>query len=60
MGYTFPMGLEPEQKIYRLYASNYIPRNFVIDRNGKVVLASVGYDPEEFDEMIKTIEKTLE
>ena len=27
---------------------------------GKVVLASVGYDPEEFDEMIKTIEKTLE
>ena len=31
-----------------------------IDRNGKVVLASVGYDPEEFDEMIKTIEKTLE
>ena len=60
MGYTFPMGLDPEQKIYRLYASNYIPRNFVIDRNGKVVLASVGYDPEEFDEMIKTIEKTLE
>ena len=51
---------ETHQTVYDRYASNYIPRNFVIDRNGKVVLASVGYDPEEFDEMIKTIEKTLE
>ena len=59
-GYTFPMGLDPSQTVYDRYASNYIPRNFLIDRNGKVVLASVGYDPEEFDEMIKTIEKTLE
>ena len=59
-GYSFPMGLDPSQTVYDRYASNYIPRNFVIDRNGKVVLASVGYDAEEFDEMIKTIEKTLE
>ncbi|MCD8276247.1 MAG: TlpA family protein disulfide reductase [Alistipes sp.] len=59
-GYTFPMGLDPSQTVYDRYASNYIPRNFLIDRNGKVVLASVGYDPEEFDEMISTIEKTLE
>ena len=59
-GYTFPMGLDPSQTVYDRYASNYIPRNFLIDRNGKVVLASVGYAPEEFDEMIKTIEKTLE
>lgn len=59
-GYSFPMGLDPSQTVYDRYASNYIPRNFVIDRNGKVVLTSVGYDPEEFDEMIKTIEKTLE
>jgi len=41
------------------YASNYIPRNFVIDRKGKVVLATVGYDEHEFEELIRTIEKTL-
>jgi hypothetical protein len=40
-------------------ASNYIPRNFVIDRKGKVVLATVGYDEHEFEELIRTIEKTL-
>lgn len=59
-GYTFPMGLDPSQTIYDRYASNYIPRNFLIGADGKVVLATVGYDTEEFDEMIKTIEKTLE
>ncbi|MBO7331206.1 MAG: redoxin domain-containing protein, partial [Alistipes sp.] len=26
-GYTFPMGLDPKQTIYKKYASNYIPRN---------------------------------
>ena len=59
-GCTFPMGLDPSQTTYDLYASNYIPRNFLIDADGKVVSASVGYDPEEFDQLIKTIEKILE
>lgn len=58
-GYGFPMGLDPEQNIYRLYASNYIPRNFLIDGEGKIVLASVGYDTDEFAKLIKTIEKTI-
>ena len=48
------------REIYDRYASNYIPRNFLIGADGKVVLATVGYDAEEFDEMIKTIEKILE
>ena len=58
-GYTFPMGLDPARTVYDRYASNYIPRNFVIDRKGKVVLATVGYDEHEFEELIRTIEKTL-
>ena len=59
MGYTFPMGLDPERKIYDLYASNFIPRNFLIDGEGKVVVASVGYEPEEFDALIQKIEEML-
>ena len=57
--YTFPMGLDPEQSIYKLYASNYIPRNFVVGKDGKVIFVSVGYTPEEFAEMIKVIEGAL-
>ena len=59
MDYTFPMGLDPDQKIFRRYAKNYIPRNFLIDAEGKVVLASIGYDKAEFEHLIQTIDKTL-
>ena len=59
MGYTFPMGLDPDQRIFRRYATNYIPRNFLINREGKVVLASIGYDKGEFAHLIKAIEKTI-
>ena len=59
MNYTFPMGLDPDQKIFRRYAKNYIPRNFLIGADGKVILASIGYDKDEFEHLIKTIEKTL-
>ncbi|MBR5864361.1 MAG: TlpA family protein disulfide reductase [Alistipes sp.] len=58
-GYTFPMGLDPKQTIYKKYASNYIPRNFVVGKDGKVIYTSVGYTPEEFAEMISAIEKAL-
>lgn len=58
-GYTFPMGMDADRAIYDLYASNFIPRNFLIDRDGKVVLATTGYEPEEFDQLLLTIEKTL-
>ena len=59
MGYTFPMGLDPDQKIFRRYAKNYIPRNFLVDAEGNIILASIGYDKAEFEHLIKTIEKTL-
>ena len=59
-GYSFPMGLDSARTVYDRYASNYIPRNFLIDKEGKVVLATVGYDDGEFDDLIRTIEKTLE
>ena len=58
-GYTFPMGLDPTQDIYKKYASNYIPRNFLIGRDGTVAFYGVGYDTKEFQHLISEIEKTL-
>ena len=43
--------------VYDRYATDYIPRNFLIDKQGKVILATVGYDDEEFDALIRTIAK---
>lgn len=58
-GYTFTMGLDPDRAIYDRFASNYIPRNFLIDQQGRVVLTSVGYEPEEFEAMIRKAEELL-
>lgn len=58
-GYKFPAGLDPEQAIYKLYASNFIPRNFVIDKQGNVAYLSVGYDEMEFAELIDAVAAEL-
>ena len=46
MGYTFHIGLDGDQSIYKKYASNYIPRSVVVGKDGKVVYVAVGYDEE--------------
>lgn len=58
-GYEFPMGLDTSREIFDRYASNYIPRNFLIDADGKVVSATVGFEKSEFEELIRSIEATL-
>lgn len=58
-GYTFPMGLDPDQSIFKLFATNYIPRNFLIGKDGKVKYVSVGYSAEDFAKLIDAIEQAL-
>lgn len=57
--YTFPVYLDPETKTYNLFASKYIPRNFVVGKDGNVKWTSTGFREEEFNEMIRLIEKEL-
>ena len=59
MGYTFAIGLDGDQSIYNNYATNYIPRCFVIDANGKVLYSGVGYDDAIAKEVEESIEKAL-
>lgn len=58
-GYTFPMGMDEDQSIYKMYAINYIPRNYLIDKDGKIVMTSVGYEEKEFNELIEKIESII-
>lgn len=57
--YTFPVYLDKDTKVYKLFASKYIPRNFVIGKDGKVKMATVGFNKKEFEKMIQLIEKEL-
>lgn len=59
MGYTFAVGLDGDQSIYRKYATNYIPRCWVIDSKGEVVYAGVGYDEAIAAEVQKALNKAI-
>lgn len=59
-GYTFPMGLDPDEKIFGRYAATAIPRNFLIGRDGRIVETLIGYEPEEFDALVARIGELLD
>jgi peroxiredoxin/HAMP domain-containing protein len=59
MGYTFGVGLDSDRAIYDLYASNYIPRTFIVNKQGKVVYRNAGYDETIAQEVNAAITKAL-
>ena len=56
---TMPFAPDPKREVFAKYATKYIPRNVIIDSDGKVLFQSVGYDPAEFAGMVKTIDSKL-
>ena len=56
--FTFPIYADKGKSIYKLFATKYIPRNYLIDQNGTVVYASSGFSMEEF-ELLKSKINTL-
>lgn len=58
-GYKFPMGLDTDKSLFTKFADRGIPRNFLIDRNGKVVKSVLGYEPDDFDALVKSIESEI-
>ena len=58
-GIVFNAGLDPNQDIYKQFATDFIPRNFLIDQNGKVVYTSIGYSEEKLNELVEMINELL-
>ena len=46
-----PFYPDPEREVYGQFAANTIPRNYVIDKAGKVVYASTGFNTDDFEEL---------
>ncbi|MES2810376.1 MAG: redoxin domain-containing protein [Bacteroidota bacterium] len=57
--YTFAMLPDKGKKIYSLYAKQMIPRNFILDENGKILYQSMGYSEREFNDMAALIADRL-
>jgi peroxiredoxin len=56
---SLPMAPDPKREIYGKYAQQYMPRNVVVGKDGKVKLASVGYTESDFQELVRTLEHEL-
>lgn len=41
-GLTFPVLLDPDNKIYKLYGLTGIPETFIIDKNGVILFKIIG------------------
>ena len=49
------MGFDPEGEIYALYATRYVPRNYLIDSDGRVISISAEPSPTQLDALLSTI-----
>lgn len=60
-GVTYPIGLDPKAAIFELYAEKDagITRNVIIGKDGRIIMLTRLYDPEEFKEMVKVIDDLL-
>ena len=57
--FTFPMLPDEGRKVFSLFATQYIPRNILLDENGKIIYQSTGYSPQEFDKLLTLLKKKL-
>lgn len=58
-GYTFPIFPDPKRDVFSLFAESQIPRNVLLDKEGKIIYQSIGYTPEEFTALIELVEDSL-
>ncbi len=57
--YTFLMLPDENRNIYKLYATQFIPRNVLIDEDGKIIYQSMGYSDKDFKELLDVIAQKL-
>lgn len=61
MKITYPLALDPEGKIYSLYAHprSGVTRNVLIDKTGKIVYLTRLFEEEEFGKLIEKVKEEL-
>jgi len=58
-GAGWPFAVDPDRTAFAAYAEAFIPRSYVIDRDGRIAYQSSGYDKKEFKAMIDVIAREL-
>jgi peroxiredoxin len=58
--YTLPFYPDADREIFSKYAKQNIPRNFIIDKDGKIAVASIGFKEDDFNKIIEKVNKLLD
>jgi peroxiredoxin len=58
--FSMPFVADPDRSIYKLFATQYIPRNVLIDKSGKIIFQNRGYTTQEFETIENLIAENLE
>ncbi len=57
--YDLPFYPDAKREIFSKYARQNIPRNFIIDKEGRIAVASIGFNKDEFSKIILQVEELL-
>ena len=58
-GFDLPMYPDEKRLVYSLFATQFIPRNYLIDAKGTIAYTSVGFGQDEFNKMLSKIDELL-
>lgn len=59
LGLKFALAGDPERKVYDVFAEGYIPRLYLIGKDGIIKYAAVGADEADVPALLKAIETAL-
>jgi cytochrome c-type biogenesis protein len=54
-GYTFDVIADSSAEIYKLYATTYVPRTYLVDRDGVIRYTTIEYNATYVDDIIQQI-----
>lgn len=57
--FTMPFYLDEKKEIYSQFANRFIPRNYLFDKESRLVLSSMGFKKDEFQTLKKEIDRLV-
>lgn len=57
--FQFPFYPDPKRAIFDMFATQNIPRSFLLDEEGKIIFMTEGFEEGHFNELVKLIDSKL-
>lgn len=59
-GLNLPFYSDSQREMFSLFAKQNIPRNYIIDRQGKIIYSAVGFNEVDFEKMKELLKEQLD